>query len=160
MEPVDSLEQRVLNALASKPAGSFDALQVAKAVIGPQGTQAQVNPTLYKLHKQRKIERTDREGARPLWKINLSLPEAETADALDAEAAAALDAKIIATLERGPAEGLYALQIAKVAIGLKAKATEVNSALYRLFEEGKVAKELSEGGSRPLWRSTRIASGQ
>ena len=62
------MEEAIIEVLKSN--GSLDTLQISKLVIGPKGTQKDVNPTLYKMLKEEKIKNTLQEGSlRPVWSI-------------------------------------------------------------------------------------------
>jgi hypothetical protein len=53
--------------------GSLDTLTISKKVIGPNGTQKDVNPTLYQLEREKRIVRIKIQNkARPHWKIGNS----------------------------------------------------------------------------------------
>lgn len=55
--------------------GWVSTLQISKAVVGPKGTTTIVNPALYALEKQKKIEKaSEANGADPRWRF-VSVPE-------------------------------------------------------------------------------------
>ena len=61
------MEEKILDVLTNEPQ---DTLKIAKLVIDKNPTQKAVNPTLYKLLKEGKIEKVEIEGvSRPSWKL-------------------------------------------------------------------------------------------
>ncbi len=65
-----SLENKIFEALSTNETEGLDTLAISKIVIGVDGTQKMVNPALYKLLKDGKIEKiTIENNARPRWKI-------------------------------------------------------------------------------------------
>lgn len=68
----NKLAEDILAALAHGPADGMDALQIAKAVIGPKGTQREVNPALYQLFEEGRVcKSVAPDRARPRWKAGL-----------------------------------------------------------------------------------------
>jgi hypothetical protein len=66
------LKMRILDVLRdeSVPLQGLDTLEVAKRVMGVDGTQKDVNPTLYQLKKDGIVRRIKHENKqRPHWKI-------------------------------------------------------------------------------------------
>ena len=60
------MEEKILGVLTDEPQ---DTLKIARLVIDENPTQKAVNPTLYKLLKEKKVEKVEIEGvSRPSWK--------------------------------------------------------------------------------------------
>jgi hypothetical protein len=65
------LEEKIIETLKNVNEEELDTLQISRLVLGKGSTQKQINPTLYKLLKEGKIERITKEGeARPRWKLS------------------------------------------------------------------------------------------
>jgi hypothetical protein len=141
MEAV-TLEQKIVQALSAAPTGLMDALQIAKAAVGPNATQKMVNPTLYAMCRAGMLETADSGGTRPMWKLAEGYEET-------ARAQTALENEIIAVVGKGPASGMDALQIAKAVIGPKGRKTDVNPTLYELLRKDKL--KLVDGQGAPKW---------
>jgi len=139
---VYTLEQKIVQALSAAPTGLLDALQIAKATVGPNATQKMVNPTLYAMCKAGVLETADSGGTRPMWKLVEGYEEI-------ARAQTALEDEIIAIVGKGPACGMDALQIAKAVIGPKGRKTDVNPTLYELLRKDKL--KLVDGQGPPKW---------
>ena len=66
-----SLDEVILEKLGADKNTSYDTLRIAKIIFGEQGTKKMVNPTLYRLASEGKIQRIEKEGVdRPFWKVN------------------------------------------------------------------------------------------
>ena len=82
-----------------------------------------------------------------------ALPTRAAVDELDvaARATPAVDPLDAAILNALAAREMAPGDLARIVIGPKAKAGDVNPALYRLAKTGKIVKKAEADGTRPLW---------
>ncbi len=147
-EQAQTLEQKIIQALTAAT-GTLDTLRVAKAVVGPNATQGQVNPTLYAMYNKGILERMDGASlgvSRPSWRLVANYEEVFAA-------ATQLEDSIVDVIRAqsnmaGPSDSLSALQIAKTIFGPKATKKDVNPTLYAMQEKGKLCQVADQVGIR------------